>query len=467
MSFWIQTCPPQWSSLLIFGGGDRRMAGVMIGIDPHKGSHTAVAIDEDETSLGRVRVRACERQAVGLMQWAYRWPQRTWAVEGARGLGQLLAQQLIAAGECVVDVPPKLGARVRLLDSGQINKTDENDARSVAVAALRAHNLAPVAGEDQTSVMRLWARRYHDLGRQRTQATCRLHTVLRELVPGGARNHLRVSHALELIESIAADSPVTQAKLDLARDLLADLQRIDTQRRTARQRAQRAVAAAHTTITEIHGVGPIVAGTVLGYVRDIRRFPTPHHFASYNGTAPIEVSSGDRKIYRLSHRGNRHLNHAIHMAAVTQIGHPGSEGRAYYQRKRAQGMTTKSALRALKRKISDTLYQRMLDDARHQASKDPGGQAGNDAVSSAAGSHPNTPALRKSHSRAAPNSKTTTTSRQQLTPRHAPDRREPAGAQPASRWSPANARAAGGGRNDLDPGEHRPQSTRRSRPRTT
>ena len=121
------------------------MAGVMIGIDPHKGSHTAVALDAREKRLGQLRVRASRRQVEGLLEWAGHWPRRTWAIEGARGLGQLLSQQLIAAGERVVDVPPKLAARVRLLNTGQINKNDDNDARSVAVAALRAHEL-PQAG---------------------------------------------------------------------------------------------------------------------------------------------------------------------------------------------------------------------------------------------------------------------------------------------------------------------------------
>jgi transposase len=112
-----------------------------------------------------------------------------------------------------------------------------------------------------------------------------------------------------------------QAKLELARELVADLERIDAQRREAKRRTARAVAATRTSINDVYGVGPIVAGTVLGYVRDIRRFPTRDRFASYNGTAPIEVSSGDRKIYRLSRRGNRQLNHAIHMAAISQIRH--------------------------------------------------------------------------------------------------------------------------------------------------
>ena len=397
------------------------MAGVMIGIDPHKGSHTAFVIDGREKPLGQLRVRASCEQAEALLGWAGRWRQRTWAIEGARGLGQLLAQQLLAAGERVLDVPPKLTARVRLLDSGQINKTDENDARAVAIAALRARQLPQLTVEDQTIVMRVWARRYHDLGRLRTQAVCRLHTVLCELVPGGVRKQLRTSQAIAVVDSITAESPVAQAKLELAHDLVADLQRLDAQRREVKRRVSRAVAAAPTSITEVYGVGPIVAACVLGYVRDIRRFPSRDRFASYNGTAPIEVSSGDRKIYRLSRRGNRQLNHAIHIAAVSQISHRGSEGHAYYQRKRAKGMTGKCALRALKRKISDTLYERMLHDIRQR--KDPGGHSGNDAVSSAAGSHPDGPALRTSHSRATANSKTATTNQRPLTSPPAPDKR--------------------------------------------
>ncbi len=393
----------------------------MIGIDPHKGSHTAVAIDERETPLGRVRVRATTRQTEGLLQWAHRWPQRTWAVEGARGLGQLLSQQLIASGERVVDVPPKLGARVRLLDSGQINKTDANDARSVAVAALRAHRLHEVASEDQTMVLRVWSRRHHDLGRLRTQAVCRLHTVLCELVAGGVRKQLSTIQAASIVEGLTAESPVAQAKLELARDLVADLQRLDTQRRAVKRRIAHAVTDAHTSITEIYGVGPIVAAAVLGQVRDIRRFADRDRFASYNGTAPIEVSSGDRKTYRLSRRGNRRLNHAIHVAAVAQISHPGNPGHTYYHRKRAAGMSGKCALRALKRKISDTLYDAMLLDAN--PCKDPRGQSGNDAVTSVAGSHPDRPALRRSHSRVGTHSRTATPPPPTTQPRPAPDRR--------------------------------------------
>jgi len=124
------------------------MAAVMIGVDPHKGSHTAVAIDAAEEPLGKLRVRASAGQARRLVAWAAAWPERTWAVEGAGGLGCLLAQQLVAAGELVLDVQPGLGARVRLLATGASNNNDPGDARSAAVAALRSAAPRVVAAEN-------------------------------------------------------------------------------------------------------------------------------------------------------------------------------------------------------------------------------------------------------------------------------------------------------------------------------
>jgi transposase len=172
---------------------------VTIGIDPHKSSRTAVALDEHEDVLGQLRVRSGNDQLARLAEWAKAWPERTWAIENASGLGYLLTQQLVSAGERVVDVQPKLAARARLLDTGDVNKNDPNDARSVAVAAMGAKRLAEVAEEDHTAVMKLWARR--------------------------------------------------------------------------------------------------------------RKFLT---------STPIEVSSGPKKLYRLSLRGNRQLDHALHMAAITR-----------------------------------------------------------------------------------------------------------------------------------------------------
>src|SRR6266487_4876684 len=145
------------------------MTAVMIGVDPHKGSHTAVAIDAAEEPLAKLRVRASAGQAQRLMAWAAAWPERTWAVEGAGGLGHLLAQQLVAAGERVLDVQPKLGARVRLLATGASNKNDPNDARSVAVAALRSADVREASRDDHAAVLKVWSKRHKDLGRTRTQ----------------------------------------------------------------------------------------------------------------------------------------------------------------------------------------------------------------------------------------------------------------------------------------------------------
>jgi len=397
------------------------MVSVMIGVDPHKASHTAAAIDPAENDLGQIRVRAAAGQVQRLLAWAGAWPERTWAVENAGGLGYLLSQQLLAAGERVLDVPPKLAARVRLLATGDINKNDPNDARSVAVAALRSPAVKPVAAEDHQAVMKVWAKRHRDLGRARTQVVCRLHAVLCDLVPGGGiSKELSVGKAEKVLAEIEPEGAVASARYQLAEAFIDDLRRLDEQIRDTKKRITAAVTASNTTVTEIFGAGPVIAAMVKGDVGDVRRFATRDRFASYNGTAPIEVSSGPKKIYRLSRRGNRRLNHAIHMIAVTQLRFPYTEGRAYFERKLAEGKTGKEALRSLKRRISDQLYARLLEDARREDAArqcGPGGHTGNVSASSAAGSHPATPTLRKSHSRTATKP---TTSRRTRRPADAP-----------------------------------------------
>ena len=334
---------------------------------------------------GRVRVRACAAQAERLLAW----PQRTWAVEGAGGLGHLLAQQLVAAGERVLDVQPKLAARVRLLAAGDVNKNDPNDARSVAVAALRPAACLPVRADDHAAVLKVWAKRYRDLSRARNQVVCRMHAVLCQLIPGGVSTRITAGQAARILDQAEPRGAAGMARWVLAAQLLTGLRRIDVQRRDVQRKLAVAVRASGTTVTGIFGVGPAVAAAVIGDAGDISRFASRDHFAAYNGTAPVEVSSGGRVIYRLSLRGNRRMNHAIHMAAVTQIRYRHSDGRAYYDKKIAEGKTPKEALRALKRQVSNAIYQHLKADARRAAAAaGPGGHPGNDSVASAAGSHP-------------------------------------------------------------------------------
>jgi transposase len=336
----------------------------VIGIDPHKGSHTAAVLDGDEELVSELRVDAGRSQRDELLAFAEGFEPRTWAIESASGWGALLAQQLVAAGEAVVDVPPALSARARLLDAGSNTKTDRHDARSAAIVALRHRRLRAVTTEDYTAVLRLLSDRHHDLTGLRTQAVCRLHTLLCLLIAGGTARRLSYDSARAALVELRGLGLVDIDRKAQALELLADVGRLDDQLARLKTRITLAVETAGTTVTKVYGVGPVVAATILGQVGDVSRFGSAGHFARYNATAPIEASSGPRARHRLNPRGNRRLNHALHMAAVTQIRHTHSPGRAYYDRKMKEDKTPKEALRALKRRISDVVYRRLVTDAR-------------------------------------------------------------------------------------------------------
>jgi transposase len=264
------------------------VAVVMIGVDPHKGSHTAVALSAGEVPLGQVRVRASAAQAERLLTWAQAWPERTWAVEGAGGLGHLLAQQLVAAGELVLDVQPKLAARVRLLAAGAVSKNDPNDARSVAVAALRSPSCLPVRPDDHAAVLKIWAKRHHDLSRARNQVACRLHAALCDLVPGGVSKEIYADQADQVLAAAEPRGAVQQARAELAAELVADLRRVDALLRETKKKLAAAVRASGTSMTEVFGVGPVISATVIGDVRYVSRF------ASRDRSPPITAPRRSR-----------------------------------------------------------------------------------------------------------------------------------------------------------------------------
>ena len=331
-----------------------------IGIDPHKATHTAVAIDDTERVLDEITVPADRYQVTRLVNWAgeVNRDRRVWAVEAAGGLGYLLSQQLVGCGEHVVDVPAVLASRVRVLSSGKSDKNDPNDARSVAVAALRQPGLAQVRREEHTQML---AKRHHELTSLRTQAVCRLHAVLMQLKPGGMQRRLSAKQASRALQGMRNLDTVAEQRRRAARTHLGDIRRLDRAIKANKTLTRRAVTVADTTVTNIYGVGPIVAAFVIGYTGDPTRFASADHYAAYNGTAPIEVSSAGNTRHRLSLRGNRKLNHAIHIAAVTQIRN-NTPGRIYYDKKRAEGKTKKEALRALKRRISNAVYRQLVAD---------------------------------------------------------------------------------------------------------
>jgi transposase len=221
-----------------------------------------------------------------------------------------------------------------------------------------------VAGLDEHRVvLRILADRDHQITAQRTRTICRLHALLCLLIEGGTGRSLSAERADQLLASVHIAGPVGRERIDAGRQLLDEICALDASRVEVRKRTAEMIVASATTVTDVYGIGPLMAAIIIGRVGDIRRFPTAGHFARHNGTAPIEASSGPKKRHRLNPRGDRQLNHAIHMAAVTQISHD-TPGRVYYARKQAEGKTRKEAMRALKRHISDAVYQRLIADAR-------------------------------------------------------------------------------------------------------
>ena len=338
---------------------------ITIGIDPHKASHTAVALDETGRVLAELRVAATKAMLVRLLHWAERWPERIWAIEGATGLGHLLAQQFVAREETVLDVPATLAARVRMLARGHGRKTDGIDAASVARVAQSQSDLRHVGPEDHSTVLRLLSDRRDELAKGRRTVINRLHRLLRDLHPGGAPTELSAEAASGLLGRIRPAGAVDLERKAMARALVADLRRIDRALVENRARCAADVAASGTTVTAIFGISDVLAAKILGHAGDVSRFRSADRFASYTGTAPIEVSSGEVARHRLSRSGNRSLNNALHLAARVQVMHPGP-GRDHYERKLAEHKSSREALRSLKRQLAKVVYRHLVADRAHR-----------------------------------------------------------------------------------------------------
>jgi transposase len=368
---------------------------VVIAVDPHKASWTAAAVSSALAPLATLRTPVSRQGYRQLRRFAAHWPDAVWAIEGATGLGAPLATWLSGDGIEAVDVPAKLATRVRMLSTGHGRKNDDADAVSVGIAALTAPGLRSAAVEDAIITLRALVEHRDDIVRTRTQTVNRLHVLLTGLLPGGAPRQLDADTAARLLSTVRprATGPATLRRL--AAELIGEVRHLDRRIATTSTQISDAVAASGTTLTQLRGIGDLTAGKILGRVGDITRFRSPAAFASYTGTAPIEVSSGDVVRHRLSRAGDRQLNYCLHIAAITQLQRD-CPGRDYYLRKRASGKGHKEALRCLKRRLSDVVYRQLFRDAQASQAASPRGQQGATTNSRAASSTPNTSSSDKS-----------------------------------------------------------------------
>jgi transposase len=359
---------------------DRR---VVIAIDPHKASWTAAAVGESLQPLATLRVPVSRDGYRSLHRFARTWNAGMWAIEGACGMGAPLTARLAADGVQVVDVPAKLAARVRLLSIGHGRKNDDADALSVGIAALTATQLNTVTVDDAATALRAIVEHREDLVKTRTQTINRLHVLLTRLSPGGASGTLTAERAATLLRTIRPRDPATKAFRALAVDMIGELRHLDRRIAKAAGDIESAVTASGTGLTELHGIGTVSAAKIISRVGSIHRFRSADAFATYTGTAPIEVSSGEVTRHRLSRAGDRQLNACLHVMALTQI-RSDTPGRAYYQRKRTEGKSKREAMRCLKRRLSDAVYRQLSRDA-NALKADPGGHSGAALSSRAAG----------------------------------------------------------------------------------
>ncbi|WP_203231370.1 IS110 family transposase [Nocardioides caldifontis] len=360
---------------------------VVIGMDPHKRSVTIEVMTSDESIVSKGRFGTDRAGHDAMLRQVKAWPDRVWAIEGCQGIGRHVANRLLADGEKVVDVPPKLSARARVFATGQGRKTDATDAHSVALVGTRMSGLRPVVNDEQLAVLRILVDRRRSLGDEHTRKMSQVHHLLLELIPGGAKKDLSAAQAKALLATVRPRDIAGKTRRRVAAELIADLERIYLRKKAANKELTELVATTGTSLLGLEGIGPSGAARLLVEVGDITRFPDSNHFGSWTGTAPIDASSGENVRHRLSRGGNRQINRVLHIMAVVQLRHA-TEGRAYYDRTKARGKTSNESMRLLKRRLSDIVYRTMVNDAARHMATGPGGQRGNVSDSSAAGSQP-------------------------------------------------------------------------------
>jgi transposase len=336
---------------------------VTLGVDAHKRSHTIVAADEHGQQVGQLTVTATSPGHLTALRWAAQWPGRSWAVEDCRHLSRQLEADLLAAGERITRVPPKLMAGARR-GSRAPGKSDPIDALAVARAALREPGLPVAVLDGPEREVRLLVDHREDLIAERTRAQNRLRWHLHELdpaweIPARGLDRARV---LDAVQAGLAGRGGVVARL--ARELVARCRELTVQINELERQVRRLVRPLAPSLLALEGCAALTAAKLVGETAGVGRFRSRAAYAMHNGTAPVPVWSGNRERHRLNRGGNRQLNVALHRIAITQMRRPGP-GQAYVSRRIAAGDTKTEAIRALRRRISDEVYRRLTADQRH------------------------------------------------------------------------------------------------------
>jgi len=340
------------------------MSDLVAGVDSHQQILVCAVVD----SVGRLVDAATFNNHPNGLEIAYGWVKdrniKTVGIEGSGSYGRGLAQTLLSADINVVDVPPQMCDRGRRRQK-TLSKTDQGDALLIARLVL-TENLAPVAAIGLPDELRALTTYRRELVKQLRETGGRVHGELTKTYPG-YRTQIkgrvtRTKTINQILELTAHDHSI---RTKLIKTRLANMIELNHKIKEIEKQIQNAYNQTGATLTQIQGIATTGAAEILGYITQPKTYPTKAKFAMANGTAPLPASSGKTIRHRLNRGGNRDLNRIIHIAAVTQIRYPQTEGHTYYQTKLNQGKTKKEALRCLKRKISDRIWTHLQHPPQH------------------------------------------------------------------------------------------------------
>jgi transposase len=335
---------------------------IVIGADIHKSSHALAAVSGDGGLVaGELEIRADESGHRAALRWARELgEERVWAIEDCRHLSRRFEQALVAAGERVVRVAPRMMGQARRGER-EPGKSDQIDARAVARAVVREGvERFPAAFLDERALeIRLLADHRSDIIAERTRQISRLRWHLVDLCPDlEAKIPARQLHSGVMLDRIARRlrSEERSARHRVALDLVVSIRAISRQADGIERELRTLILACRPALLAEQGLGVLTAATLIGRIAGAERFPTDAQFARHAGVAPIPVSSGRKDRHRLHRGGDRQLNRALHVIAITRA-RIDPQTRTYLQRKQAEGKSNREALRCLKRHLARHIHR--------------------------------------------------------------------------------------------------------------